>query len=241
MIAGILFDKDGTILEYHSTMHHIYTDFFADIKERYALPDLLMEKLKMDLGYSSNHLDIDSIIQFASNPQIVDVLIDASIEYSRKNQWEFNYSKSDLLAIIEENSLKKEVPYTTLPDVEETLDYLKTNHYKLGIATADNYAATVNGLKEADILHHFDYLGTSDDDVEPKPETFLADMFCRQCHIDPSELLIVGDSETDMLFAENAGANFIGIDADHNENSTFSEKGYLSISSIYDIIHIHNL
>lgn len=241
MIDGILFDKDGTILEYHFTMHHIYTEFFADMKDRYALPDLLMEKLKQDLGYSSDHLNPGSVIQFASNPQLVDILIESSMEYSRQNRWQLNYSKPELLKIIEENALSRDVPYATLPDVQETLDYLKTNQYKLGIATADNYAATVTGLKKTNILHHFDYLGTSENDVKPKPDTFLADMFCRQCDIDPDKLLIVGDSETDMVFAENVGAKFAGIDADHNETSIFNEKGYPLISSIYDIIHIHHL
>lgn len=241
MIDGILFDKDGTLLEYHSTMHHIYTDFFADIKDRHFVPESLMQQLKEDIGYSSEELDSDSLIQFATNPQIVDVLIESSKEYSAKNQWQLAYTTDDLLEVIEENSLSEDVPYTTLPEVEETLSYLKKNNYKLGIATADNHAATVAGLKETDIIHYFEYIGTSDEEIKPKPETFLADVFCSQCYIDPNELLIVGDSETDMLFAENVGAHFIGIDTTYNDNSVFHEMGYKSVSNINEIIDIHHL
>lgn len=84
------------------------------------------------------------------------------------------------------------------------------------------------------------YLGTGDES-KPKPETFLADMFCHQCGISPDEMLIVGDSKNDMLFAENVGAYFIGIDRPCNKSSDFKNTKHKSVSNIKEIIDILNL
>jgi hypothetical protein len=44
-----------------------------------------------------------------------------------------------------------------------------------------------------------------------------------------------------MLFAENVGAHFIGIDPAGDHPSVFKEKGHRSVSNIIDIIDVYNL
>ncbi len=240
MIKGILFDKDGTLLEFHSTMHHIYTYVLNYLKDRYCVPELLLQQLKNALGHLPDRLRSDSLLPFSTNPQIAEALLEPSEKYAAEHHWHQPFSKTDLLELIEELSLSENVPYTALPDVPETLKYLKSKDYELGIATADTRTATVAGLKKTEIFDFFDYLGTGDES-KPKPETFLADMFCNQCGIAPNEMLIVGDSKNDMLFAENVGAYFIGIDTSYNNTSVFRNTEHKSVSNINEIIGIFNL
>ena len=122
----------------------------------------------------------------------------------------------------------------------ETLRYLKQKDYKIGIATTDTLTATVAGLKKTGIFDFFDYLGTGEES-KPKPETFLADKFCSQCDLKANEILIVGDSQNDMRFAENAGAYFIGIDAPGDTTTVFKKHGHRSVSNIIEIIDVFNL
>ena len=118
----------------------------------------------------------------------------------------------------------------------ETLDYLRRKDYRLGVATVDTLTATVAGLEKTGILEYFDYLGTGDDS-RPKPDTSLADRFCSQYGILPNELLIVGDGENDMLFAQNVGAHFIGIDAAGvGASSVFRDAGQRAVADIREII-----
>ena len=240
MIKGLLFDKDGTLLEFHSTMHHIYTDVLACLQDRYQVPELLLQQLKNVLGYQRDRLLSDSLLQFSTNPQIAETILGLSEKFTATHNWKLSFNKKNLLRLIEKLSLDKNVPYTTLPDVPETLRYIKNKGCKLGVATADTYKATVAGLKKTGIMTYFDYLGTGDE-PKPKPETLLADMFCRQCGIGPEELLIVGDSKIDMQFAENVGARFIGIDSPFNNRSIFMETGHQSVINIKEIIGILNL
>jgi phosphoglycolate phosphatase len=240
MIKGILFDKDGTLLEFHSTMHHVYTNVFTYLKDRYSVPELLLQQLKNALGHLPDRLRSDSLLPLSTNPQIAGALLEPSEKYAAEHQWQQPFSKTDLLELIEELSLSENVPYTALSGVPETLKYLKIKGYKLGIATADTRTATVAGLKKTEICNYFDYLGTGDES-KPKPETYLADMFCIQCGIAPNEMLIVGDSKNDMLFAENVGAYFIGIDTSCNNTSVFRNTEHKSVSNISEIIDIFNL
>jgi phosphoglycolate phosphatase len=240
MIKGILFDKDGTLLEFHSTQHYIYANLFTCLKDRYRVPDPLLQELREALGHLPDRLKSDSLLQFSTNPQIAEALFNPSRKYAAEHQWQQPFDKNDLLELIEELSLSNDVPYTVMPNVLETLRYLKYKDYKLGIATTDTLTATVAGLKKTGIFDYFDYLGTGEES-KPKPDTFLADKFCSQCDIKANEILIVGDSKNDMLFAENAGATFIGIDTASDNTSVFKINGHRSVSNIIEIIDIFNL
>ena len=58
MIKGILFDKDGTLLEFHSTMHHIYANVFNSLKDRYGVPELLLQQMKKGFGASAESTQV---------------------------------------------------------------------------------------------------------------------------------------------------------------------------------------
>jgi phosphoglycolate phosphatase-like HAD superfamily hydrolase len=240
MIKGILFDKDGTLLEFHSTQHSIYAKVFACLEERYQLPDALLQALSEALGHLPDRLTPDSLLQFSTNPQIAQALFDRSEKYAAEHHWQLPFDENDLLELIEELSLSDDVPYTALPGVPETLRYLKRKGYQLGIATVDSLATTLAGLKKTGILDYFDYLGTGEES-KPKPDAFLADKFCSQCGLKADEILIVGDGLNDMRFAENAGAAFIGLDAPGDSASVFKEHGRWSVSQISEIIEAFNL
>ena len=51
MIKGILFDKDGTLLEFHSTQHSIYAALLACLKDDYQVPEPLLRQLSETLGH----------------------------------------------------------------------------------------------------------------------------------------------------------------------------------------------
>jgi phosphoglycolate phosphatase len=240
MIKGILFDKDGTLLEFHSTQHYIYARVFTCLEDRYRVPRPLLQELRQALGHLPDRLNPDSLLQHSTNPQIAEALMGPSKKYAAEHQWQQPYDKDDLLELIEELSLSADVPYTTLPNVPETLRYLKNKNYKLGIATTDTLTATVAGLKKTGIIDYFDYLGTGEE-AKPKPETFLADKFCSKCNIEANEILIVGDSQNDMLFAENAGAYFIGVVTPSDNTSVFETNGHKSVSNIIEIIGVFSL
>lgn len=242
MIKGILFDKDGTLLEFNSTMHYIYSNVFISLQRRYNVPDSFIERQKRALGHVTNKLHSNSLLQFSTNPQIVQVMLDTSDRYAEEMNWEIPFTREILLDLIEEHSLTEDVPYTSLPGTLEALKYLNSKNYCLGIATADTHDATITGLKKTSLFTYFSFFGTSSSISRPKPDSSMADTFCSENNITSEELLIVGDSENDMIFAENSGAQFVGISADDiGEVSVFEKNGYNLVRSISEIIDIYQL
>jgi phosphoglycolate phosphatase len=241
MIKGVLFDKDGTLLEYHSTQHAIYAALLACLKDDYQVPGPLLRQLSEALGHLPDRLAPDSLLQFSTNEQVAQALFDACRSYAEERGWQPPFDTDDLLELIEQFSLSDDVPYVALPHVPETLGYLRSKGYRLGVATVDTLAATVAGLRKTGILEYFDYLGTGEDS-RPKPDTSLADGFCSQCGVLPNELLIVGDGENDMEFARNVGAHFIGIDAvAEGAPSVFRQAGRRSVTDIREILDAFDL
>jgi phosphoglycolate phosphatase len=241
MIKGILFDKDGTLLEYDSTQHYIYAALLACLKDDHQVPDPLLRQLSEALGHLPDGLAPDSLLQFSTNEQIAQALFDTCYSYAEEHGWQQPFDADDLLKMVEQLSLGEDVPYVALPNVPETLSYLKRKGYKLGVATVDARTATLAGLEKTGILQYFDYLGTGED-ARPKPDPFLAEGFCSQCGVLPNELLIVGDGENDMLFAENAGAHFVGLDATgEGASSVFREAGQSPVADIRAIIAVFDL
>jgi phosphoglycolate phosphatase len=241
VITGVLFDKDGTLLEFHATQHAIYAALLACLKDDHQVPGPLLRRLSEALGHLPDGLAPDSLLQFSTNEQIAQALFDVCQDYADEYGWRQPFSADDLLELIERLSLNDDVPYVALPHVPETLRYLRSKAYKLGVATVDTRSATVAGLKKTGILEYFDYLGTGEDGA-PKPDTSLADRFCSQCDVSPGELLIVGDGENDLVFARNVGARFIGIDATgEGASSVFRQAGERSVADMYEIIDAFGL
>jgi phosphoglycolate phosphatase len=241
MIKGILFDKDGTLLEFHTTQHYIYATLLACLKDDYQVPEPLLQRLSDVLGHLPDRLASDSLLQHSTNQQIAQALFDTCQSYAEERRWRQPFGADDLLELIEQLSLGDDVPYVALPHVPETLRYLRRKDYRLGVATVDTRTATVAGLEKTGILQYFDYVGTGEDS-RPKPDTSLADRFCSECGVAPSELLIVGDGENDMVFARNVGARFVGIDATgEGASSVFREAGQRSAADVSEIIDAFDL
>lgn len=240
MIKGILFDKDGTLLELQQTMHHIYVAVFKEIGGRFLVPEPLLQQMRTAVGHGEERLADDSLLRYSTNPQIVDALLAAIDKHATAGQRRLPVSKDELLKLIEELSLGDDVPYFTLPRVPEVLGDLHGRGYPLGVATADTYAATVAGLQRTGILQYFGYLGTGDE-PHPKPHRFLADAFCRRFGIHPAELLVVGDTVRDMEFANTAGACFVGIHSEGQGENVFAGHGCRVVAGLDEIPEIFSL
>ncbi len=85
---------------------------------------------------------------------------------------------------------------------------LKGEKMRVGLSTADDYVATILSLKQLGIYSFFDFIGTSDRyKGKPDPEMFSA--FCEKLGLAASEVAVVGDTVTDLLFARNGGAGLV--------------------------------
>ncbi len=238
MIKGILFDKDGTLIEFKSVWHEIIGNIFTALSDRFQVSEEMIDRLKMVSGYQEEDFLKESIIQYCATSEIVEIWYKVITEEDWKPE---GITKEALMELFDEKALDEAIKIEALDGVLDVLDYLKKNHYVLGVATADTYSSTVFSLRKADLLSYFDFIGCNDGIHHPKPQKDMAVRFCEKYHLNPQEVLIVGDSISDMQFAENAGAHFLGLKTEYNDYEKFMERNKEVADHLSDILIRYHL
>jgi HAD superfamily hydrolase (TIGR01549 family) len=113
------------------------------------------------------------------------------------------------------------------PKTKETL--LKLNNYKKGLITNTPKDSAVNVLKQFDIYRYFEIVLTSNDVKKSKPNPEIVIKSCKLLKLNPEDIILVGDTKSDVEAGRAAGSKVIGI----NVEADFTIK---SISEIINLI-----
>lgn len=92
----------------------------------------------------------------------------------------------------------------------ETVEIIKElkKKYKLGIITSSEKGVALSTMKE--IFFLFDFVLTSKDYKEPKPNPESLFKIIKKYRIKPKNIIYVGDNKNDIIFGKNAGTKTIG-------------------------------
>lgn len=130
---------------------------------------------------------------------------------------------------------------TLYPGMHDLLRSLKERGCKIGVATlkAEKFAKLM--LRELRIFEFFDSVcGMDNQDISSKTDLILK--CCSLCHVDVTDSVLVGDSNNDLIGAQEAGIDFIGVTYgfgfNDNENYCFnrgeSTEQVLSLMQLND-------
>lgn len=109
---------------------------------------------------------------------------------------------------------------TVLPGVESTLQLLRANNYKIGLASSSPKRMIDELIEHFDLLHYFDVV-TSADVVElgkPHPAVFLHCANTLGSH--PGKCLVLEDSVNGMIAGKAARMKVIVVPDDHHFDDT---------------------
>ena len=95
------------------------------------------------------------------------------------------------------------------PETKDTLE--KLTGFKKSIITNTPKNCAVQILKKFDIEKHFEFVLTSDDVAMAKPDPEIVLKSCEMLDVKPSEVILVGDTESDVKAGRAAGCKVIGI------------------------------
>ena len=115
---------------------------------------------------------------------------------------EFEETLSLFLDSYKKNLVINSTPYD---GVSETLKILLTSGALLAVVTNKLTEFTLPILKKLDLLQYFQTIICGDTASEPKPSAAPLLMALKDLKIEKNKILMVGDSETDILAAKNAG------------------------------------
>ena len=229
LIKGILFDKDGTLLEFARTWRPIALEVINRIRKRYGLDDSYQQRLEQAIGLYSQHIDSGGSLSGGTNK---DVALDfLSVCSFISDQEEFiSWSTATF------NEVASELPFYPVAGVLETIRRLKENNILIGLSTADSLINATLFLKKTGLYQYFDYIGADDGQVEPKPSPDYMYNFCNLYGIKAKEVGVIGDTLVDMEFADKGGAGLkIGVLSGTGTREILEGQADLIISGVKDI------
>ena len=225
-IKGILFDKDGTLVDFNATWLSI-ADFMAmDAAEgdRWKA-DRLLSAAGFD--FVNKRFKPDSIFASGTNMDVVEL-------------WFPRLSDEDqMLAVARFNeitSVQGSSMAVALPGIVAALKTLHKRSYRLGVATNDSTAGAEKTLVTLGVAQLFDAAYGYDAVANPKPapDTILA--FCDLTGLRPAEIAMVGDNRHDLEMARAGGCGLaVGVLSGTGTRESLSSIADVVLDSVADL------
>lgn len=201
VIRGILFDKDGTLLDYAKSWLPVNRELAAFAAAGDAdLADHLLRETGMDP--ETGHVVPDSLLAAGNTREICEGLIKAG---ARRDFEEMVTHMDGLFA----SAASRAVPVT---DLKAYFERLHGKGYKLGIASSDNERSIRHTAERFGFAHLVHYIVGYDSGHGSKPEPGMVLGFSAATGIDVSEIAVVGDNNHDLHMGQRAGAGLkVGV------------------------------
>ncbi|WP_372752513.1 phosphoglycolate phosphatase [Labilibaculum sp.] len=198
----IIFDFDGTLIN--------------------SIPDLTLAINRMLSHYNLFPLTMEQVTPFIGNG--AKALVKRSLECSVPDQ---KVSKAFLeeafeiyFAAYQEVTCEETYAY---PGVIETLNDLHKKGYKMAICTNKPYGFIEPILNKLSIKQFFNYWIGEDSLSKKKPDAAPLLHLAKKMNISIDKSIMVGDSKNDILAAQNAGMENIGLTYGYNYNQNIAD------------------
>ena len=182
IIKHICFDLDGTLVDSRDTI----------LKSTKAALDKLKIIYKIDEDAFTNMI----------GKHFVDIFEEMKITVPDFEEFISIY-KSYYFEFIDSSIL--------YPGVEEALNQLNEKQIKVSLLTTKGQEQADKIIDHFNLRTSFDYVMGRRDELahKPSPESLL--YICKELHVDPSETLMVGDTELDIQCGKNASSKTCGV------------------------------
>ena len=183
MIKGVIFDLDGTLLNTLNDLHNAVC---------FALSNNNIKTF--DISYTKAYIG-DGIKML-----ITRALKHNNLEFDEKVMYDFKEYYTN-------HQLDYTVPYE---GILELIDKLKNLDYKIAIVS-NKFQEGVTSLGKKFFNNNFDVLIGSSKSIKLKPHPDMLLLACDKLSLKVDECIFVGDSDVDMITANNANMKVVGV------------------------------
>lgn len=211
-ISAILFDKDGTLLEFVSLWGSWGECFLARFSRQ--LEERGLEFPAQDLAslLGTVHDTNGRIIDYDRNgPLAMGTMSDLYAILSWQGyllglSWAESMELTDRCRQEADALMEQSKPVLPLPGLLHFLDGCAAEGIPLAVVTADETAAAEKHLRWLGIRGYFSAVIGTDQVERGKPFPDMALLACERLGIQPAEAAVIGDTNGDMRMAKAAGA-----------------------------------
>ncbi|MCP5368715.1 MAG: HAD family hydrolase [Hyphomicrobiales bacterium] len=199
-LRGILFDKDGTLLDYDATWNPAYAEAAREVAGGDAA---LALRLLVETGWDAvaARARPGSLLAAATNDEIGaawGALLPAARQRPDMGAW--------LDRIFMTVTARTAVALVDLPVL---FAGLRRRGLALGLATNDSQGGARASLAAFGVVGDLDFLAGFDSGHGGKPDPGMVFAFCRRIDAQPSEIAVVGDNIHDLEMGRSAGAGLV--------------------------------
>ena len=225
-IRGVLFEKDGTLIDFFQT----WAPAYEAVALRLAGGNAVLAERLLTLGGrdpATRRFKPDSALAAGTNAENTRIWAEA---IGHADVEELNKS---LNTFFNEHALSNARPVT---DLVNLFGRLKSHGFKLGLATMDSEAAAESQLSAFGVRRLMDFVCGYDSGFGHKPGPGMVEGFCRGTGLKASEIAVIGDSPHDLDMARTAGAGrAIGVLTGVSPREVLSLHADLVLESIADL------
>lgn len=193
-IGGILFDKDGTLLD--------FDDSWGPVNREVGLlaangDSVLAAELLRSCGMDpeTGHIVPDSLLAAGNTREIAEGFVAAGSPLTV----DWLVPRIDAMFA---GAAEKSVPVT---DLAALFSALSGRGLRLGIASSDNELSIRRIAERFGIMPYVDFIAGYDSGHGVKPQPGMVLGFCQATGLDPSRVAVVGDNNHDLHMGRNAG------------------------------------
>lgn len=221
-IRGVLFDKDGTLVDFDRTWSgtmKVGARDFADGDESLAI------SLCEAVGWSEAKGTFAADAFFANNPN-------AAIARRWRELRGLAFTDNDAVRLdaLFAHAILENV--TPLGDLAGTVVRLRARGLALGVATNDSCASSLDQLAALGVAHAFVFVTGYDGPSAPKPDPAAVVDFSRIAGILPTQVAVVGDSVNDLNLARASGAYAVAVARDPAHRAALAPLADIAIDGI---------
>lgn len=234
-VRAVVFDKDGTLIDFDAFWVSVSERAIDVIFEKLGVTDgaKIKEEILSAFGVTDGVIDIDGVLCKGTYLQMSDIV------YNILTNHGFSTDADALYKLLLDSYEKSTEHGTVLPTCEglkDTLEWLRAQGASLFVVTTDNYPITKKCLIKLGIFELFDRIYCDDGVMPTKPNPAAINDICKCCNFEKSEIVMVGDTMTDILFAKAGGAFAISVSKNEKNRARLAPKADLVISEISDLV-----
>lgn len=236
-IRAIIFDKDGTLLDFDAFWISVAVAAVSDILKAVNADASLADECLAAIGTDGKTAAPDGILCKGTYAQMTDAFCD--VLKKTNSCIECDTLNTVVIKAFHDNiSQGKVIPACN--DITDVFKRLEKMGIKTAVVTTDDRYITEKCLDLLGIKDFFCRIYT-DDGIHPtKPNPYYIKQFCSDEGLERGEILMVGDTLTDITFAENGGIKSMGVSkTDEGKQLLLSKANFVAddISQIFDVIN----
>ena len=211
-IKALLFDKDGTLIDFAATFAPATALVLRDLADG---DDRLADRLAQRVGFDFKTKKIlpGSVLVAGSLENISSCLM------KETPQTDFDAFNQKIDALYIKYSLETVAPFGFLVP---TLNKLAELGLPLGVATNDSEEAAHAHLNKIGVAERFVYVAGYDSGHGEKPGPGMVRAFIDKMNLQPDEVCMIGDSPHDCIAGRRAGAVPVGVTSGGSDAATLA-------------------